>query len=130
MPKDPGRVLRNTVFWGLILWLFGYVLGIVFYYAVPKDLIGFAILPFGVTLTLWVLLKKINRDEFGCYFGLGLIWTILAVLLDYFFIVKMLKPLEYYKLDVYIYYALTFILPLAVGWYKFKYLPKPQNPSA
>ena len=130
MPKNPLKILTNTILWGLVLWLFGYILGIVFFYIVPKNLIGFAILPFGVALTLWVLIKKIKREEFGCYFGLGLIWTILAIVLDYVFIVKMLKPVGYYKLDVYIYYALTFLLPLAVGWYKFKYLKKPQDASA
>jgi hypothetical protein len=53
-----------------------------------------------------------------CYIGLGVIWTIMAVVLDYFFIVKMLNSPDYYRLDVYLYYALTFILPVAVGWYK------------
>lgn len=53
-----------------------------------------------------------------CYIGLGMIWTLLAVLLDYLFIVKFFKSTDYYKLDVYVYYALTFILPVLVGWYK------------
>jgi len=35
------------------------------------------------------------------------------------FIVKAFKPADgYYKLDVYLYYALTFALPLIVGWRK------------
>ena len=53
-----------------------------------------------------------------CYVGLGVIWTIMAVVLDYFFIVKMLNSAGYYKLDVYIYYATTFALPVLVGLYK------------
>lgn len=120
MPKNPLKTFLNTVLWGLVLWLFGYILGIIFFAFVPKNLIGFVILPFGVALTLWVLIKKIQREEFGCYFGLGLIWTLMAVGLDYVFIVKMFKSADYYKADVYVYYALTFLLPLAVGWYKFK----------
>ena len=37
-----------------------------------------------------------------------------AIVLDYLLIVKALNPADgYYKLDVYLYYALTFILPLA-----------------
>jgi len=48
-----------------------------------------------------------------------MIWTIIAVVFDYIFIVKLLKPLDfYYKLDVYLYYSLTFILPILVGWRK------------
>jgi hypothetical protein len=46
------------------------------------------------------------------------IWMIMAVVLDYFFLVKMLNASDYYKFDVYLYYILTFVLPVAVGWYK------------
>ena len=118
METKKSKIFLNTLYWGFALWLFGYILGMIFFAFVPKEVIGWYILPLGVTFTLWVLLKKIQREEFGCYFGLGLIWTIMAVVLDYFFIVKMLKAQGYYKLDVYAYYALTFTLPLVVGWYK------------
>lgn len=127
MPKNPLKIFINTVLWGTLLWLFGYILGIIFFAFVPKNLIGFVILPLGVAFTLWVLIKKIKREGFGCYFGLGLIWTIMAVILDYLFIVKMFKSADYYKPDVYVYYALTFLLPLAVGWYKFKKTKTIQN---
>lgn len=120
MEQKPIKILLNTVFWGLLLWFFGYVLGLVFFAFVPKELIGFYILPLGTAFTLWTLFKKIQRKEFGCYFGLGLIWTIMAVVLDCLFLVKLFKSADYYKSDVYIYYALTFLLPLAVGWYKFQ----------
>ena len=125
MQVNKGKVFLNTVFWGFVLWLFGYVLGFVFFAFVPKDSIGWYILPLGVIATFWVLLKKIKREEFKCYIGLGVIWTIMAIALDYVFLVKMLKAIGYYKLDVYIYYILTFVLPIIVGWYKFK---KPKNP--
>jgi hypothetical protein len=69
-PNGKFNILLNTLFWGLILWLFGYILGIVFFVFVPKDLIGFFILPFGVAFTLWVLFWKIKREEFGCYITL------------------------------------------------------------
>jgi hypothetical protein len=115
-----GKIFLNTVFWGFILWLFGYILGFIFFPFVPKESIGWYIMPFGVIATLWVLLKKIKREEFGCYVGLGVIWTIMAIVLDYVFLVKMLKATDYYKLDVYIYYILTFVLPIVVGWYRLK----------
>jgi hypothetical protein len=84
----------------------------------PADMIGWAITPIGIIVTLWVLIKKIRREQFTCYIGLGVIWTIIAVVLDYIFIVKMLNSADYYKFDVYIYYATTLFLPIAVGWYK------------
>jgi nicotinamide riboside transporter PnuC len=50
---------------------------------------------------------------------LAVIWTVIAVLFDYLFIVKAFKPADgYYKPDVYLYYALTFIVPLLIGWWK------------
>jgi hypothetical protein len=116
---DKKKIFLNTLQWGFLLWLFGYALGFVFFVFVPKDLIGWAILPFGVIATLWVLFKKIERDSFGCYVGLGVFWTILALVLDYVFIVKLLNSTAYYKLDVYVYYILTLVLPIVVGWYKF-----------
>jgi len=127
METNKGKIFLNTVLWGLALWLFGYVLGFVFFAFVPKEYIGWCIMPFGIIATLWVLFKKIKREEFGCYVGLGVIWTIIAVVLDYVLLVKLLKATDYYKMDVYIYYILTFVLPIIVGWYKFKKIKAPEN---
>jgi len=121
---NKGKIFLNTVIWGFIVWLFGYILGFVFFAFIPKDLIGWYIMPFGLAFTLWILFKKIKREEFGCYIGLGIVWTIMAVGLDYVFLVKLLKATGYYKLDVYIYYILTFILPMVIGWYKLRNKPK------
>jgi len=110
------KVFLNTVLWGLALWFFGYVLGFVFFMFAPQALIGWYIMPFGVAATLWVLLAKIKRNKFDGYVILGVIWTLIAVLFDYLFIVKLLQSANYYKPDVYMYYLLTFILPIVVGW--------------
>jgi len=116
---DKKKIFLNTIFWGFILWLIGYILGFVFFALVPKELLGWYIMPLGIIITLWVLLKKIKRDSFGCYVGLGVFWTIMAIVLDYIFLVKLLKPADgYYKLDVYLYYIITFILPIIIGWLK------------
>ncbi|MFH1621251.1 MAG: hypothetical protein ABIB04_04165 [Patescibacteria group bacterium] len=117
MEKNKGKIFLNTVFWGFILWLFGYILGIVFFAFMPQDMLGWFIMPFGIIFTLWVLFKKIQRQSFGCYVALGVIWTLIAVVLDYLFIVLLFKSTNYYKLDVDLYYVLTFALPVAVGWY-------------
>jgi hypothetical protein len=48
--------------------------------------------------------------------SLALVWSAMAVVLDYLFIVKAFNPADgYYKADVYLYYLLTVLLPLAVG---------------
>jgi len=127
MATNKGKIFLNTVFWGLILWLFGYILGFVFFALAPKDIIGWFIMPFGIIATLWVLLKKIEREEFICYIGLGIIWTVMAIALDYLFIVKLLAATNYYKLDVYLYYTFTLLLPIVVGWYKFNKIKSNQK---
>jgi len=113
------QLLKDSLGWGFILWLIGYVLGFVFFFVLPTSLIGWAIMPIGLVITLWVLLKKLNSESFNYYLILAVIWTAIAVAFDYLFIVKTLKPADgYYKLDVYLYYTLTFISPLIVGWWK------------
>jgi len=48
----------------------------------------------------------------------GVIWTVIAIVADYFLIVKLLQPADgYYKLDIYIYYALTFLLPVGFAMF-------------
>ena len=113
---------KNTLLWGFVLWLIGYIAGIVLFFVAPKDYIGLIITPFATILTIWVVMKKIKRPELMCYFGLGLIWTIMAVVLDFIFLVLLFRAgTSYYKSDVFLYYILTFTLPLFVGYWKFKH---------
>jgi hypothetical protein len=110
------QLLKSAFGWGLGLWLFGYILGFVFFALVPANLIGWVIMPFGITVTIWVLIKKIQCKIFNDYLVLAVVWTLIAVICDYFFLVKLLHPADgYYKLDVYLYYLITFILPVAAG---------------
>lgn len=113
------HLLKDALGWGLLLWLAGYLLGIILFMFVPSALVGWIIMPLGVVLTLWILWKKIKSTALPYYLLLALIWTLMAVILDYFFLVKLFKPADgYYKLDVYLYYLATFVLPLIVGWRK------------
>jgi len=111
--------LKDALGWGFSLWLIGYVLGIVFFAFVPASILGWVIMPFGILITLWVLFKKIHSESLQYYLILAIAWMLIAILLDYFLLVKVFKPADgYYKLDVYLYYILTFIMPLLVGWKK------------
>ena len=111
--------LANAAGWGVALWLFGYVLGIVLFFVVPAAMIGWVILPIGTAVTVWVLLSRVERDTFRQYVILAAVWTEIAIVGDYLFIVLALNPDDgYYKLDVGLYYMLTFLLPFTVGWWK------------
>ncbi|MFA5249463.1 MAG: hypothetical protein WC397_02905 [Candidatus Paceibacterota bacterium] len=113
------QFLKDAFGWGSVLWLIGYLLGIALFSVVPTSMIGWIIMPIGTVITLWVLFKKIRSGSFQYYFSLAVIWTAIAIVFDYFFLVKLFNPEDgYYKLDVYLYYILTFVFPLAAGWRK------------
>lgn len=113
------QLVKNSLGWGFILWLIGYILSFILFFIVPLSFIGWTIMPIGIVVTLWVLFKKIKSEDFKHYLILSIAWTVIAVALDYLFIVKALNPADgYYKPAVYLYYGLTFVLPLFVGWRK------------
>jgi hypothetical protein len=113
------QLLRDAFGWGFILWLIGFTLGMILFFIVPPAAIGWVILPIALAITVWVLFRKIGGDTLQYYLIVAVVWTLIAVVFDYLFLVQASKPAGgYYKLDVYVYYALTFLLPLAVGWRK------------
>lgn len=112
------QLVKDSSIWGLVLWLIGYVLSFILFFMVSPMMIGWIIAPIGTLITVLVLFKKIKSNDFGYYLKLGIVWLILAVILDYFFIVKLLNPVGYYKPAVYLYYGLTLTLPVLV--YKIK----------
>jgi hypothetical protein len=112
------QLWKNGFGWGLVLWLIGYVLGIILFILVPANLIGWIISPVGVAIVAWVLFKKIPSRSLPHYLKIALIWTLIAIIFDYLFIVKLFKSTNYYKLDVYFYYLFTFTLPILIGWLK------------
>lgn len=115
------QLIKDALGWGVSLWLIGYVLGILLFMMVPANLLGWVIMPIGVTITLWVLLKKIKRNALSYYLWLAIVWTLIAIVFDYLFLVRVFHPVDgYYKLDVYLYYVLTFALPLIYGFRQIK----------
>ena len=114
-----GHGLRTVIGWGAALWFIGYLLGIALYALVPPSLIGWIILPTGVALTWFVLWRFIDATRLENYVVLAAVWVAIAVVGDFLFIVQALHPPDgYYKLDVYLYYVLTFVMPLMAGWFK------------
>jgi hypothetical protein len=112
-------LVNESLGWGTAVWCFGYVLGIALFFVLPVALIGWTILPVGLAFAIWVSMTRVDEDRFASYAVVALVWTAIAVVGDYIFIVKAIKPADgYYKLDVFIYYALTFLVPCVVGWWK------------
>lgn len=110
------QFLKDAFGWGFLLWLIGYILGFIFFPLVPNYLLGWMIMPIGIAITLWVLFKKVQSNSFIYYVWIALVWVAIAIIFDYLFLVLLLHPADgYYKLDVYIYYFITFLFPLLVG---------------
>ena len=117
--KMSKQFFKDSLLWGLLLWLIGYILGFIFFAFVSKDQIGWYIMPIGTIITLFVAFKFIKSNSLKYYLKVAIVWTALAIILDYFFMVKLLNPEGgYYKIDVCLYYFLTFLLPLIIGLIK------------
>jgi uncharacterized membrane protein len=113
------RFAKELLGWGVALWLIGYILGIVLIRVVPTSLVGWVIMPIGVAITCWVLVNQVRSEGIARYALLAVVWTLIAIVFDYVFIVAAFHPADgYYKPDVYAYYALTFVLPVLIGWWK------------
>ncbi len=107
------RLWLDVAGWGFLLWLIGYVLGFILFAVVPVALIGWYVMPAGIAITCLVLWKWIHLDSLRVAALIGIGWSIIAIVCDYVFLVKLLNPADgYYKFDVYLYYALTLTLPL------------------
>lgn len=115
------KFTKDAIFWGIGLWLIGYALGIIFFMIMPADMIGWAIMPIGILITLWVLTKKIDGQDMVYYLKIAVAWTTIAIVFDYLFLVLVFRPEDgYYKLDVYFYYTTMFVLPLLAGIFKIR----------
>lgn len=82
----------DAFYWGFVSWLIGYLLGIIFFFFVPSDMIGWVLLPIGIVITLWVLLEMIKGDSFHYYLHLPIAWTLISIIFEYLFIARTLKP--------------------------------------
>jgi hypothetical protein len=110
------QLVYESFGWGFILWLIGYLLGFILFFFLPPSILGWVIMPIGLLLTIYVLFSKVKSVVFRNYIFISIVWTGIAVIFDFLFLVILLNPANgYYKLDVYLYYALTCLLPLIIG---------------
>ena len=113
------QLLKDSLGWGFILWLVGYALGMMFFVVVPPALIGWFVMPIGIVVALWILFNKIKDSVLSHYIIMAVVWAVIAVIFDYLFLIKPFHLVAtYYKPDVYVYYGLTFLLPIVVGRFK------------
>jgi hypothetical protein len=110
------RMIDIFVF-GILLWLMGFIGSLILFPFVSSDMLGWILCIIFTPITLIIAYFRFrNRNlKLYCYFMTGVFWVLIAATLDYFFIVKLFNATNYYKLDVYIYYIITFLVPIVIG---------------
>ena len=113
-------LLKDTAGLGTFFWLLGYLASLVLYLSPIPYSIGWILLviftPFTIWVTLWWFSQR-ERLPLQYYAGVGMAWMLIAIVLDYLFIVLLFNAAEYYMPDVFLYYGLMFLIPVGVGLY-------------
>ena len=109
--------LIDTLGLGAALWLLGFVTSLILWGSVSPDMLGWILFVIFLPLTLYVSYRrfKCRKESLGYYLLVSATWMLIAITFDYMFIVMMFSSTSYYKLDVFVYYAATFLAPLLIG---------------
>jgi hypothetical protein len=112
--------IKDTAGLGTGLWLIGYLASLALYFTPLWETMGGWILlliftPVTVAITWWWF-KQQKPLSLQYYAGVGIAWMLLAVVLDYLFIVWLFQA-AYYGTDVFVYYFATLLIPVGVGYY-------------
>jgi len=112
--------IRDALGPGTFFWLVGYLAGIVLFFTPYRDILGWILLvvftPFSIAVTWWWFRKR-ERLSLQYYAGIGFAWSVIAIVLDYIFIVVLFSATGYYSLHIFLYYVLMFAIPVGVGMY-------------
>lgn len=108
--------IRDMPVLGTGLWLLGYIVSLILFFSPYAAYMGWIITavftPFTIAVTWWWFRP---RDlPLSYYVKVGIAWALIAIVLDYLFIVRLFRA-TYYGPDVFLYYALTFLIPVFVG---------------
>jgi hypothetical protein len=110
--------IKDTIGLGIMLWLIGYLVSVVLFFSPFAGIMGWIIsavfTPVTIAITWWWF--RARNLPLTYYAGVGMAWTVIAVVFDYLFIVQLFQA-TYYGPDVFLYYALTFLIPVCVGYY-------------
>ena len=118
--------VKDTAGIGILLWLIGYLASLGLFFSPLHGIMGWILLgictPVSVIITWWWFRK---RDLSLYYYTfVGITWTVIAVIFDYLFIVLFFNA-TYYGADVYLYYLVTFLIPVIVGFYLIRARKRP-----
>jgi hypothetical protein len=122
------QIIKDTAGLGIALWLIGYLASLVLFMSPYTGIMGWILLivftPVTIAIVFWWFRKR-ELLPLKYYAGVGIAWVIIAVVLDYLFIVQLFHA-TYYGIDVFVYYGVTFLIPVGVGFFLNK--KKAMNP--
>lgn len=109
--------LIDTIGLGFAVWLVGYAAGMMLFAFVPLSVLGWFVLAVLIPVAIFIAYKRFRGMKAPALYFLFVAasWVSLAVVFDHLFIVKAFNVQNYYDVDVFIYYALTFFIPLSMG---------------
>lgn len=109
--------IKDAVILGILLWVIGYITSLVLFFSPLYGIMGWLLIavftPFTLIVTWWWFKERVLPLSY--YFGVGCAWTVIAIVLDYLFIVLLFQA-TYYGPDVFVYYAVTFFIPVIIGY--------------
>ena len=107
---------RDAAGLGTAFWLVGYIASMVLFFTPFAGLMGWIMTavftPVTIAITWWWF--RARRLPLSYYVTVGIAWTLIAMVFDYLFIVLLFQA-DYYRPHVFIYYALTLLIPVGVG---------------
>jgi hypothetical protein len=111
--------IKDTAVLGTGLWLMGYLASLVLFFTPFAGIMGWILLviftPFTIAVT-WLWFRQRTGLSLEYYAKVGIAWVLIAIVFDYLFIVRLFQA-TYYETDVFVYYSLTFLIPVSVGLY-------------
>ena len=109
--------ITDTLGIGFLLWLAGYLASIPLYFILPKGMLGWILYVIFTPITIYVAYWRFHKRTLpmGYYLMVATVWTLIAISFDNIFIVMLLKAADYYQLDIFLYYATVFLIPVLIG---------------
>ena len=111
------QLIADTAGLGLLLWFIGWCASLVLFPFVPLDLLGWILCAIFTPVTIAITVLRFRKRDLPLvyYLAVAISWTLIAVVCDYLFIVKLFNVSGYYHASVMVYYAETFLIPMLTG---------------
>jgi hypothetical protein len=117
LPGQPRDRFIDTIGLGFSLWFLGYIASIILYFFVAPGILGWVLFVVFTPVMVAVTHVRFRKRSlhFRYYMIIAVVWTSIAVVFDFLFIVLLFNPGNYYHLDVLVYYLETFLVPVIMG---------------